>query len=111
MKNRNKFKTPYIPALLTPKEVRFILNQLNIDWPKDKVNPKGWVTINSPLRSDKRPSFSINVNEGCFIDHGDPGMKGDIIKLISNFKGYNQKRAERWVIKLTDLDNRINLNY
>jgi len=102
-KNKKTRKT-YLPDILRPNEVRNILRMLGIVWQQHKVNNRGWVVICSPLKTDKKPSFSINVNHGCFTDHADPTIKGDIIKLVTLMKGYNYTLSEKWV------NDSLNLN-
>ncbi len=94
----------YLPDLLRPKEIREILDELGIEWNDKKVNSSGWVVISSPFREDRKPSFSLNVNKGCFRDFGN-GDKGDFITLIQCASKMNKRDSEAW------LKHRFNINY
>lgn len=94
----------YIPDLLSSSEVQTVLHELGVFWKTYKVNSKNWVEISSPFREDKKPSFSINVVEGCFIDRGRPNVKGDVVKLVMYAKSINRKQAERWILSTLNLN-------
>lgn len=104
---RYKNKYPYrenIQRLLRPNEVPLILAQLGITWDSRKVNAKGWILICSPLREDKKPSFSINIYKGCFIDFANREVKGGLVQLVEIMKNMTEKRAEMWILSTLNLN-------
>jgi len=79
---------------LDSRQVKYILSHiLNINF-----NPEGkeWQTILSPLRDEKNPSFSININTGGWIDHGIT-TKGDIVDLMILLLNIDTKQAIRQI--------------
>ena len=58
-----------------------ILNQLGLAVDTNKANDEGWLSISSPFRPDKNPSFVFNVNHGGWRDNG-TGQSGDIYELV-----------------------------
>lgn len=96
-------KNLYISDLLQPHHIRFILSILIKDWGSNKASQAGWITISSPLREDKHPSFALNIYHGGFRDHGRPNLSGDLIRLVQYIKGSNRREAERWVLETLNL--------
>lgn len=99
---KNRVNDPYLPDLLRPKEVQTILRALGLKWHDHKVNNLGWVRINSPLRDDRKPSFSLSIIHGGFKDFG-TDETGNIIQLVRHIKGYNSKNAKKWILKTANI--------
>jgi len=95
--NISNYRFPYLPKLLTPKDVKFVIKQLDIDIKDVKVNKGGYVKIRNPFKVESKRSFSINVNKGNFIDFDDPKFKGDIVKLVQIARNYSSEKAEVWI--------------
>lgn len=108
---KHKKRKPYIPDLLFRPEIGIILEALNIIWDPKDVNSKGWVVIRSPFREDKKPSFSLNILNGAFIDFADKSCKGDIIKLVMIARNINRDKAELWALHTANVYNKIYPNY
>jgi hypothetical protein len=89
---------------LNSNDIRLLLNQLGINWDKKKPDENGWITINSPLREDKNPSFGLNINTGAFRDHGN-GDSGDIVILIENMKKVDRNEVIHWIDKQVSIYN------
>ena len=60
--------------------LHFLQNRMNISI--DAKARKGWVKIKSPLREDKNPSFSINVETGGWKDFA-TNETGDLADLVA----------------------------
>jgi len=76
----------------TEQDVRRVLNYVNIKVP-DQTDSEGNVTINSPLREDNNPSFSINLKkDGTWIDFG-TDRTGNLNSLIVDFCNVNADQA------------------
>jgi hypothetical protein len=93
-----------ISERLNSNDIRLLLDQLGINWDKKKSDENGWITISSPLREDKNPSFGLNINTGAFRDHGN-GDSGDIVILIENLKKVNRDEAIHWIDKQVSIYN------
>lgn len=63
---------------------KVVLDNLGIKYPENRIE----VLISSPLREDKNPSFSINLDKGVFKDHS-TGDKGDLITFWGLYRGLN----------------------
>ncbi|MFP8487626.1 hypothetical protein ACKGJO_00865 [Gracilimonas sp. Q87] len=88
---------------LNRADISFILKNLNIN----ANATEGWVTVKSPLRDDKTPSFGINVETGSWKDHA-TNEHGSIIDLIKEVKGFQDNiEVKKW---LDDLLNRKTSN-
>jgi len=71
-------------------EIIAVLKALGIN---TKVKPRNnWIDILSPLREEKNPSFSINLESGAFIDRT-TDEKGSIIDLIKRINGTESDKA------------------
>lgn len=104
-----KRREPYLPSLIRPSEIKIILKALNISWPDKSVKPNGWVTIQSPFRQDRKPSFSINIKHGGFSDHAHPDCKGDIVSLVMLAHNYDKHIAKIWIAKTINLNSKITI--
>ena len=100
----------YIPDLLRPSEIRQILDVLGIAWQNRRVKQSGWVKIRSPFREDRNPSFSLNINKGCFMDFAYPEIKGDIVRLVMLVNKCSRTTAEQWILNELNLNSKINLH-
>lgn len=81
---------------LNQYDIEAILTCLEIKYGNKRPDPDGWITIKSPLREDKNPSFGLNINTGSWKDHG-TGKKGDIVNLVEVLKDMNKKEAMNWI--------------
>lgn len=73
-----------------------ILRALDLKFDEKNANDDGWLSIKSPLRSDKTPSFGLNVRTGGFRDFGD-GHSGNIYELVKLCLGVEFKEAVEWI--------------
>jgi len=104
--NISNFKFPYQPSLLNPKEVKLVIEKLDINVKGQKVNQKGYVKICNPFKMESKQSFSINVNKGNFIDFDDQSIKGDIVQLVQLARNYSRERAEVWIANMLKCDTK-----
>lgn len=59
---------------------------------KKKVSSDGWVLFNSPLRDDKKASFSINVETGGWKDFA-TNETGDFADLVARIQNIEKQQA------------------
>jgi len=104
--NQLEYHYQYLPSLLNPKEVKFIIKQLDIDIKEVKANKNGYVKIRNPFKVESKRSFSINVNKGNFIDFDDKRFKGDIVQLVQFARNYSKEKAEVWIANMIKCDTK-----
>lgn len=104
--NISNYRFQYLPALLNPIEVKFIIKQLDINIKGLEVDKGGYVKIRNPFKVESKRSFSINVNKGNFIDFDDKRFTGDIIKLVQFARNYSKERAEVWIANMIKCDTK-----
>jgi len=81
-------------------EVRKMLHVLGISF--NNANSNEWVTMRSPIRDDDRnPSFSLNINKGCWKDFG-VEQSGDLVTLVKIMRGLSTAEAIRYIKEQTD---------
>ena len=78
---------------LTTIDIQTILGELRITF---DANKKGWQTVLSPIREERNPSFSINIQSGGWKDHG-TGETGGILLLVSMVKNISTAEAYFWI--------------
>lgn len=78
------------------QDVRKVLNYVGLKVP-DQTDSKGNVTISSPLREDKNPSFSINMKKGgAWFDFG-TDQSGNLNSLVANFRNATGNQAYSFI--------------
>lgn len=82
---------------LSSNDIQLILNKLNINWRSKQPDKEGWVTIKSPLREDKNPSFGLNIETGCFTDHARDDIGGDIVTLVEYHNNATNEESIQWI--------------
>lgn len=86
---------------LTPNDIDDVLQRLGIDY-NGRLDKDGWITIHSPLREDKNPSFGLNAETGAWKDFS-TGDAGDIVTLTMNMNRMSTKEAIDWIKEQTDV--------
>lgn len=81
---------------LTPHNVETVLHHLGIERNGSKSDTKGWITIKSPLRDERNPSFGLNLNTGAWHDHG-TDESGDIVTLTERLRRTDTTGAIHWI--------------
>jgi hypothetical protein len=86
---------------LTPPQIQTLLFHLGID-AKGRADDSGWMTIKSPLRDEKKPSFGLNIKTGAWKDHS-TGDSGDVVTLAERINRMETKEAIQWIEEQTDI--------
>lgn len=90
-----------LTAQLSPNDIDRVLRRLGIDY-NGRSDKDGWITIHSPLREDKNPSFGLNEQTGAWKDFS-TGDAGDIVTLTMNMNRMNTKEAINWIKEESDI--------
>ncbi|NBC05545.1 MAG: DUF3987 domain-containing protein [Bacteroidetes bacterium] len=90
-----------ISEQLTHKDLEIIFHRLGIE-PKGRTDSNGWMTIHSPLRDEKNPSFGLNLQTGAWKDHS-TGDSGDVVTLTERINRQDTKEAIKWISEQTDV--------
>src|SRR5690554_4634034 len=90
-----------ISESLTPPQIQTLLFHLGIE-AKARTDENGWMTIKSPLRDEKNPSFGLNVKTGAWKDHS-TGETGDMVTLAQRINRMETKEAIQWIEGQTEI--------
>jgi len=88
---------------LSQSNIETVLHRLGIE-PKGRTDGKGWITIKSPLRDERNPSFGINLQTGAWKDHG-TDESGDLVTLAERVNNVDTKQAITWIREQANLSS------
>ncbi len=66
-----------------------------------------WITVSSPFRNDSNPSFSINLDNGVWVDQA-TGDKGNIFNFIEKLKNLDRREATLYLCSYLNISYKKN---
>lgn len=76
-------------------DVRDVLEELGLSWGTES---RGWVSLNCPFHSERRPSFTMSIETGGWKCYHDPSLKGGIVKFVALVREVDYDEAVVWLV-------------